>query len=162
MINNPIPLVRITSVSTATANVTDFVTTYSQPIVDKFYLDFNEAFVSNYNTTEFTRSTDTTIPMLTRTGGNVRADMISRAISLKKFGIMPMIGCNPYRFRMIRLYDPDRVIFADCLPVSAGPTTVTVPAEANATTTPAQASAPVEASVKSEPTTTTDIAELTF
>ena len=162
MINNPIPLVRITSVSTATANVTDFVTTYSQPIVDKFYLDFDETFISNYNTTEFTRSTDTAIPMLTRTGGNVHADMISKAISLKKFGIMPMVGCNPYRFRMIRLYDPDRVIFADCLPISSGPTTTVTSTETNAVTPPVQTSAPAEAAIQPNSAPTTDIAELTF
>ena len=162
MINNPIPLVRITSVSTATANVTDFVTTYSQPIVDKFYLDFDETFISNYNTTEFTRSTDTAIPMLTRTGGNVHADMISKAISLKKFGIMPMVGCNPYRFRMIRLYDPDRVIFADCLTISSGPTTTVTSTETNTVKPPVQTSAPAEAAIQPNSAPTTDIAELTF
>lgn len=174
MINNPIPLVRVSTV-TVTGTVTDFATTYTQPITGKFYLEFDQAFTSNYNTTEFTRSTDTAIPMLTRTGGNVHADMIAQAINLKKLGLLPM-SCNPYRFRMVRLYDPDRVIFAECLPVSQTYTSSVAGASGTSTTSGETVGSDTsnstevvvaeagdrEVSPIVEPVHTTDLATLTF
>lgn len=171
MINNPIPLVRISTV-TEDGTVTDFATTYTQPITGKFYLEFDQAFVSNTNTSNFTRSTDTAIPMLTRTGGYVYTDMIAQAITLKKLGLLPMT-CNPYRFRMVRMYNPDRVIFAECLPSAqaltssaastAGTTTTTsvVDNGSNPEVVVAEAGDRV-ASPTAETTHTTDLATLTF
>ena len=171
MINNPIPLVRISTVTEA-GTVTDFATTYTQPITGKFYLEFDQAFVSNTNTSNFTRSTDTAIPMLTRTGGYVYTDMIAQAITLKKLGLLPMT-CNPYRFRMVRMYNPDRVIFAECLPSAqaltssaastAGITTTTsvVDNGSNPEVVVAEAGDRV-ASPTAETTHTTDLATLTF
>lgn len=171
MINNPIPLVRISTVTEA-GTVTDFATTYTQPITGKFYLEFDQAFVSNTNTSNFTRSTDTAIPMLTRTGGYVYTDMIAQAITLKKLGLLPMT-CNPYRFRMVRMYNPDRVIFAECLPSAqaltssaastAGTTTTTsvVDNGSNPEVVVAEAGDRV-ASPIAETTHTTDLATLTF
>lgn len=174
MINNPIPLVRISTV-TATGTVTDFETTYTQPITNKFYLEFDQAFVSNLNTSTFTRSTDTAIPMLTRSGGNVHTDMIAQAIMLKKLGLLP-ITCNPYRFKMIRMYDPDRVIFAECLPSSQAFTGSVAAASNSVTTTSETTGSDVspsnqvvvaeagdrEASPLAETIHTTDLAALTF
>lgn len=174
MINNPIPLVRISSVTTA-GTVTDFETTYTQPITSKFYLEFDQAFVSNLNTSTFTRSTDTAIPMLTRSGGNVHTDMIAQAIMLKKLGLLP-ISCNPYRFKMIRMYDPDRVIFAECLPSSQAFTSAAATTANSVTTTsettgsqvsPSAEVVMVEAGDKdaspiAETIHTTDLATLTF
>lgn len=174
MINNPIPLVRISTV-TATGTVTDFETTYTQPITNKFYLEFDQAFVSNLNTSTFTRSTDTAIPMLTRSGGNVHTDMIAQAIMLKKLGLLP-ITCNPYRFKMIRMYDPDRVIFAECLPSSQAFTGSVAAASNSVSTTSETTGSDVspsnqvvvaeagdrEASPLAETIHTTDLATLTF
>lgn len=174
MINNPIPLVRISTV-TATGTVTDFETTYTQPITNKFYLEFDQAFVSNLNTSTFTRSTDTAIPMLTRSGGNVHTDMIAQAIMLKKLGLLP-ITCNPYRFKMIRMYDPDRVIFAECLPSSQAFTGSAAAASNSVATTSETTGSDVspsnqvvvaeagdrEASPLAETIHTTDLAALTF
>ena len=173
MINNPIPLVRISTVTTADT-VTDFESTYTQPITSKFYLEFDAAFTSNYNTSTFTRSTDTAIPMLTRSGGNVHTDMISQAIILKKLGILPMT-CNPYRFKMIRMYDPDRVIFAEPLPstqayssttavgTSATTTSETIGSStSNSPEVVTTESGDAEASPINETIHTTDLATLTF
>lgn len=174
MINNPIPLVRISTV-TPTGTVTDFETTYTQPITSKFYLEFDEAFVSNENTSTFTRNTDTAIPMLTRSGGNVHTDMIAQAILFKKLGIIPMT-CNPYRFKMIRMYDPDRVIFAEPLPstqaysstVATAASGVTTASETTGSATSRSAEVVVteagdrEASPLKETVHTTDLATLTF
>ena len=162
MINNPIPIVRISSVTAGTpSTVSDFNSTYTYPIVDKFYLDFDAPFTPNNNTSDFVRSTDAAIPMLTRTGGNVMTNMIAQAILLKKYRVIPMI-CNPYRFRMLRLYNPDRVIFVDPLPCAYTTATTTPPAS-NETNTEKPATQANEATVKPETTpASTNLATISF
>ena len=123
MINNPIPLVEITTVN-PTETSTNFITTYPQPITGKFYLQFDQSFTSSSNPSTFTRGSDAAVPMLTMTGGTVHVDMILQAINLKKLCIMPTT-CNPYTFKVVRLYDPDRVVFVECLPNTSTPTTPT-------------------------------------
>ncbi len=164
MINNPIPLVRISSVTAGTpATVSDFNSTYAYPIVDKFYLEFDVPFTPNSNTSDFVRSTDTAIPMLTRTGGNVMTNMIAQAILLKKYGIMPMI-CNPYRFRMVRLYNPDRVVFVDPLPCDyTVPSTTPAPSSESSETPTQSGTTETPSTASTAPTPAlTNLAAITF
>lgn len=114
---NTIPLVRITTISYQNDD-TLFATGYTQPLNERFVLEFDQTIQPNTNVALFSQSGQANVDMVTHDGGNVRTDMVAMAIQLRKFRALPIVQCNPYRFRVVRKSDPDRIVFCDPLPPS--------------------------------------------
>lgn len=131
---NPfIPIVKVAQ-PVAKGTTSDF-TSSSHQASGRFYLVFTEEFLSNLLDTTLTYTTGDTnaIPLVTNTGGNVHTDMLYNAIMLRRSGACFCPCGNPYTFRAIRMYDPDRVVICDRLPhTSATTTSATPPANAAA------------------------------
>lgn len=142
-------IVRLTA-STTISGITTFTTPMVQPVTGKFILEFDDTIPANLDTeTEFAQGSSPGIPMLTFDGGYVRTDMIRNSIQLRKYGVYPIVQCNPYRFRAIKKYDPDRIVFCDALPQSAFIETPPSPSNSTPPATPAGQSSVVQASVAS-------------
>lgn len=121
---NPfIPTVKVAQPVTK-GSTSDFASS-SHPASGRFYLVFTEQFISNLLNTTLTYTTDDTnpIPLVTGTGGNVHTDMLYNAIMLRRSGACCCPCCNPYTFRAIRMYDPDRVVICDRLPATSSSAT---------------------------------------
>ena len=108
---------------------TQLISSNSNPLPRRFIVTFPSGITgTSINTTLAEFSIGVTpvnlLQMVTPHGGNVRMDMLSNALLLRKYGRLPFsINCNS--FRCSYATDPDRVIVWDCLPVSSYATTAT-------------------------------------
>ena len=90
------------------------------------------------------------LQMVTPHGGNVRMDMLSNALLLRKYGKIPFsINCNS--FRCSYATDPDRVIVWDCLPVSSYVATTSATGASEGTNTTDEVVTPEEPVVPAVP-----------
>ena len=144
-------------VTTQTVQTTEtqLISSNSNPLPRRFIITFPSGITgTSINTTLAEFSIGVTpvnlLQMVTPHGGNVRMDMLSNALLLRKYGKIPFsINCNS--FRCSYATDPDRVIVWDCLPVSSYTATTTAAGASEGTNTTDEVVTPEEPVIPAVP-----------